>query len=86
MVILFIMRVTHICVLITADSSAHNWPINILWVCQRFVIVVFPDHTHLLVLVYEIINGRMKAPFNCVLKKSLNDVRSRDLSLIFNIS
>ena len=24
------------------------------WVCLRFVIVVFPDHTHLLLLVYNV--------------------------------
>ena len=40
------------------------------WGCLQFVIVVFPDHTHLLIL--EIIgNQKMFRPTNCVSRKLL---------------
>ena len=35
------------------------------WGCLRFVIVVFPDHTHLLFLVTAELSLKMVLPYNC---------------------
>ena len=38
------------------------------WVCMRFVIVVFPDHTHLLFLKWSVVVGRT---LDCGLKGNM---------------
>ena len=49
-----------VCIVLVALLSLSSWCLVMVvwlflavpWVCLRFVIVVFPDHTHLLLLLY----------------------------------
>ena len=45
--------------------------LTIPWVCLQFVIVVFPDHTHLLFMTFH---GKIRLLVNYFLTKSLSEI------------